>query len=241
MITMSNLGNNGRLGNQIFQYAFLFGLSKAKGYNFCIPPKTDLLRCFDIDCTVSESVSGINQNEKFFHFDKLFPNNYNNNTNYRGYFQSEKYFQHCKTELINSLQFKQEWKVPLNIETKNLISIHVRRGDYVGNAHHPVVNIDYINAAKKHFPNKKFIVFSDEIEWCRDNNIGDYYANSNNHYIDLYQMTLCSGAIIANSTFSWWGAYLSPKQKVVAPSKWFSGHNSGWNVKDVYCKDWILI
>ena len=237
---MSNLGNNGRLGNQIFQYAFLFGLSKARGYDFCIPLNTDLLRCFDIKCKTA-SINLVQVAEKDFHFDTKYPKLYEDNRNYKGYYQTEKYFQHCKTELINSLQFKQEWKVPLNMETKDLVSIHVRRGDYVGNKYHPVVNTDYINAAKKHFPNKKFIVFSDEIEWCRNNNIGDYYANSNNHYIDLYQMTLCSGAIIANSTFSWWGAYLSPKEKVVAPSRWFSGHTSGCDVRDVYCKGWTVI
>ena len=237
---MSNLGNNGRLGNQIFQYAFLFGLSKAKGYDFCIPPNTDLLKCFDISCKLNTPKLRKN-NEKHFHYDEGFPS-YLDNTDYSGYYQSEKYFEHCKTELINSLQFKQEWKVPLNMETKDLVSIHVRRGDYVGNEYHPVVNTDYINAAKMHFPNKKFIVFSDEIEWCRNNNIGDYYAESNNHYIDLYQMTLCSGAIIANSTFSWWGAYLGrDKEKVVAPKKWFSGHYTGWNTKDVYSEGWVCI
>jgi len=237
---MSNLGNNGRLGNQLFQYAFLFGLSKAKGYDFCIPPNTDLMKCFDIKCRIN-SINLVRVEEKHFHFDNKFPSLYEDNRNYTGYYQTEKYFQHCKTELINSLQFRQDWKVPLNMDTSNLVSIHVRRGDYVGNKYHPVVDTGYINGAKKHFPNKKFIVFSDEIEWCRNNNIGDYYAESNNHYIDLYQMTLCSGAIIANSTFSWWGAYLSPKEKVVAPSRWFSGHNSGWDVGDVYCKDWIII
>ena len=237
---MSNLGNNGRLGNQIFQYAFLFGLSRAKGYDFCIPPNTDLLKCFDIKCRIG-SVSGLNKSEKNFHFDTKYPHSYQDNCNYNGYYQTEKYFKHCKTDLLNSLVFRQEWKIPLNVETKDLVSIHVRRGDYVGNQYHPVVGVDYINAAKKHFPNKKFLVFSDGIEWCRNNNIGDYYAESNNHYIDLYQMTLCSGAIIANSTFSWWGAYLSPKEKVVAPSRWFSGRTSGWDVRDVYCKGWTVI
>jgi hypothetical protein len=239
MISMSNLGNNGRLGNQIFQFAFLYGLHKLRGYDYCIPPNTDLLKCFDISCKI-DSPKIPKKNEKFFHYDETFYK-FLDNTDYSGYYQSEKYFAHCKIELLNQLRFRQQWKVPLQMETRDVVSIHVRRGDYVGNKYHPVVDLDYINSAKKHFSNKKFLVFSDEIEWCRNNNIGDYYAESNNHYTDLYQMTLCSGSIISNSTFSWWGAYLSPKEKVVAPSKWFSGHTSGWVTKDVYCKDWLII
>jgi hypothetical protein len=241
MITISNFGKNKRLGNQIFQFSFLFGLHKIKRYDFSIPPNTDLMKCFDINCKVENSVCRDKFTEKYFHFDPRYPNIFKDNTDYDGLYQTEKYFKHCKQELLSCLKFKEEWKVPLKVDTKDLVSIHVRRGDYVGSKYHPVVNMDYINTAKKKFLNKKFIVFSDEIEWCRNNNVGDYYADSGNHYIDLYQMTLCSGAIIANSTFSWWGAYLTPKEKVVAPSKWFSGHMTGWDVRDVYCKEWVVI
>jgi hypothetical protein len=68
-------------------------------------------------------------------------------------------------------------------------------------------------------------------------NIGDYYAENNNDCLDLYQMTLCKSSIIANSSFSWWGAYLSEKEKVIAPKKWFNNKN----VDDLYCDDWIKL
>jgi hypothetical protein len=54
-------------------------------------------------------------------------------------------------------------------------------------------------------------------------------------------MTLCSGSIITNSSFSWWGAYLTTKQKIIAPKKWFSGGLANTNWQDIYCEDWIII
>lgn len=226
----------GRLGNQIFQFAFLFGLHKAKGYDLFLKSGIDLMECFNLNYPI------LNKNlpvikEPHYHFDKNFPNNYKDHHIYNGYFQSEKYFIHCKEELKNILVFKEEHikSIPEN----DLISIHVRRGDYVGNSFHPVVSLDYINRAKEKFVNKKFLVFSDDIEWCKQNNVGDYYAENKNHYTDLYQMTLCSGSIIANSSFSWWGAYLGENKNVVAPCKWFSGNHI--NTKDLYCNHWILI
>lgn len=243
MISMSNLGKNGLLCNQIFQFAFLFGLHKANGYDYCIPENTDLMNCFDIDCKIKNVNLKINKTEPYFYFDKLYPHSYTDDTNYSGYFQSDKYFKHCKQELLSVLKFKEEWKVPLKLDTKDLVSIHVRRGDYVNNPHYELVSMDYINTAKKQFTGKKFIVFSDDIQWCKNNNIGDFYSEGNNRYIDLYQMTLCSGSIIANSTFSWWGAYLSTKEKVVAPSKWFGpAYNSiRYNPKDIFCQEWIVL
>lgn len=239
MITMSNLGKNGRLGNQIFQFAFLYGLHKLKGYDYCIPPNTDLLNCFNINCKIQNNLILPKKFESGFGFDKSYPLNYKDKLDYKGYFQTEKYFKHCKRDLIQTLQFKELHKKTL--PEQNLISIHVRRGDYVGNAHHPVVSLEYINQAKLYFQNKKFIVFSDDINWCKEQNIGDYYAENINHYTDLYQMTQCSGSIIANSSFSWWGAYLTPKEKVVAPKHWFSGAGTSLNTVDLYCENWIII
>jgi len=239
---MHNLGNNGRLGNQIFQFSFLYGLHKAKGYDYCIPPNTDLIKCFDINCKILSKISIPTNREKFFNFDTNFPSFYADETNYTGYYQSEKYFKHCKSELLQTLKFREEWKIPLSQDTQNIVGIHIRRGDYVGNHFHPVVSLDYINKAKTFFLNKKFIVFSDDIEWCKENNIGDFYAENQNHYIDLYQMSICSGLIMANSTFSWWGAYLGEQKKVVAPLRWFIGKNDlDVTPSDIYCQGWILI
>jgi hypothetical protein len=241
MITNQSLGKHGRLGNQIFQYAFLFGLSDLKKYDFCIPPETDLQKCFDLNCKIQPFSLSKGFVEKQFHYDQSF-DSYTDNTNYTGYFQTEKYFYHCKEKLINSLRFREEHKKVIPFcESKDLVSIHIRRGDYVGNKHHPLISMDYINQAKSKFEGKKFLIFSDDIEWCKTNKLGDYYSENTSHYTDLYWMTMCESSIISNSSFSWWGAYLSNKSKIVAPKNWFSGNNTRNSTKDLYCKDWIII
>lgn len=241
MITHQSLGKHGRLGNQIFQYSFLFGLSELKGYDFCIPTETDLERCFNLTCKLQPLTLSKGFVEKHFHYDPNFQS-YSDNTNYTGYFQTEKYFEHCKQKLIDSLRFREEHKKPITFcDPSDLVSIHIRRGDYVGNKHHPVISIEYIQQAKLKFNNKQFLVFSDDINWCKSNNLGNYYSENNSHYTDLYWMTLCNGSIISNSSFSWWGAYLSKKTKIIAPKHWFSGNNTRHSTQDLYCKDWILL
>lgn len=250
---MSNFGRNGRLGNQLFQFSFLFGLSKMKGYRFCIPlnnqhhysriyrNSNSIFDCFDIKHDCFQFVKLKTFKEKHFHYDHQFLN-YPDNVDYHGYFQSEKYFKHCKNELKSAIQFKKHHtnSCDNSLDYDNIVSVHVRRGDYVNNNFHPVVDFSYLNEAKTKFVDKKFLVFSDDIEWCRQNNIGDMYAKNNSDCVDLYQMSLCSASIIANSSFSWWGAYLGrQKEKVIAPKKWFNNMDN--NPKDIYCEEWIII
>jgi hypothetical protein len=251
MITMSNFGSNGRLGNQLFQYAFMFSLSKENNYQMCLPSSnSNFYKNYDLyfesnsffDCfesNVSLCQKNITQNkfkEKSFDYDINFPN-YIDNCDYSGYYQSYKYFKKYKKELIESLKFKQKNIIKSELDYSKIVSIHIRRGDYVNNKTHETFSFEFLNTSKKHFDNKKYLVFSDDIEWCKKMNIGDYYAENNNDCLDLYQMTLCKSSIIANSSFSWWGAYLSEKEKVIAPKKWFNNKN----VDDLYCDDWIKL
>lgn len=119
-------------------------------------------------------------------------------------------------------------------EIKNLLSegitkidkvaIHVRRGDYVGNAFYvDLFADDYYQRAMKELPNQKFLVFSDDIKWCKKQKIFKdcEFSEGLTEEADLNLMASCTGHIISNSSFSWWAAYLSPNQgKVVAPLKW---------------------
>ena len=251
MITMSNFGSNGRLGNQLFQYAFMFSLSKQNNYEMCLPStninyyqnynyykSNSFFDCFESNVSLCQK--NITQNkfkEKSFHYDINFPN-YIDNCDYSGYYQSYKYFKQYKKELIESLKFKQKNITKSELDYSKIVSIHIRRGDYVNNKTHETFSFEFLNTSKKHFDNKKYLVFSDDIEWCKKMNIGDYYAENNNDCLDLYQMTLCKSSIIANSSFSWWGAYLSEKEKVIAPKKWF---NNNSNVDDLYCDGWIKL
>lgn len=103
-----------------------------------------------------------------------------------------------------------------------LVAIHVRRGDYVNNPFYvDLMLTDYYQRAMSEFPEDKFIVFSDDIEWCKQQNIfkGCYFTENKTELEDLNAMASCKGIIMANSSFSWWAAYLS-KAKVIAPKAW---------------------
>ena len=185
----------------------------------------------------------------------------------RGYFQCEKYFKNNKDSVIKFFKtclLRQDIKKLVNdnlekISHSKTISIHVRRSDYVKLQHvHPVQNEKYYDNALMVIGNKlkisigelitdyKLVIFSDDIEWCKTSNIFQrfncHFVEGNEDYIDMYVMSMCKYHIIANSSFSWWGAYLneSDEKIVVAPQLWFgpSGPKT-WN--SVYCSDWLII
>lgn len=169
-----------------------------------------------------------------------------------GYFQSEKYFKGYENEIRNLFM---SYDVNLNdeikniLETQNTCSIHVRRGDYLKLPnHHPTQNMNYYMKAIKQMPKDSiFLIFSDDIAWCKEN-FPDLpekfiFVEGNKDYEDLYIMSHCKNNIICNSTFSWWGAWLNnnPDKKVIAPSKWFGSALEGHNTDDLYCEGWIKI
>ena len=113
------------------------------------------------------------------------------------------------------------------------VAIHVRRGKNPIHASEPAYSdnpfyvdlskTDYYERAMEMFPNEKFLVFSDDIEWCKQQDLFKDWAFSegNDEVTDMNLMASCKGVIMANSSYSWWAAYLS-KGKVVAPKKWYS-------------------
>ena len=135
---------------------------------------------------------------------------------------------------------------PRYLNTPNEIcSIHVRRGDYLTKPNiHPTQTINYyMDAVKLMSPNTLFLVFSDDIGWCKDN-FKDFtnivFIEGNSDYEDLLLMSLCDNNIICNSSFSWWAAWLNqnPNKKVVAPKLWF-GSGLNHNTKDITPENWI--
>ncbi|WP_300464799.1 alpha-1,2-fucosyltransferase [Desulfobacula sp.] len=176
-----------------------------------------------------------------------------------GYWQSEKYF--CN--VIPTLRADFTFKLPLanqnavlaaQIAQVNAVSLHVRRGDYVKNpktlATHGLCSLDYYRTAIEYIVDRIehpcFFVFSDDISWVKDHlkiNFPCRYIDHNRgaeSYKDMHLMSLCRHHIIANSSFSWWGAWLNPhKDKiVVAPQQWFANDN---NIKDRFPLEWILL
>tara|TARA_R110002051_G_scaffold227193_2_gene289640 strand:- start:139 stop:876 length:738 start_codon:yes stop_codon:yes gene_type:complete len=166
-----------------------------------------------------------------------------------GYWQSEKYFEEIKENIKKQLEMSEEKKYDiLNLYPfmkDETISLHVRRGDYLKASHvHPCQTLGYYDKAvdltRKSDTN--ILIFSDDIEWCKENfkypNI--HFSQNQTNITDLYAMSLCSHNIIANSSFSWWGAWLNnnPSKRVVAPSNWFAdGTHSG----DIVPEGWTAI
>ena len=130
---------------------------------------------------------------------------------------------------------------------KNTVSLHIRRGDYVNlSDHHLLLDISYYKNAVNMFKNiEKVVVFSDDIEWCKENlDIKNTeFIENETDIVDLYLMSQCTHNIIANSSFSWWGAWLNKNdnKKVIAPKKWFGPKRNDLNDKDIIPETWIRI
>jgi hypothetical protein len=222
--------------------------------------KCDLLDCFNLPSKYLIQEGRINlqsvYSERNFKFNPqvltLSPN-----TDLYGYFQTEKYFKKYRKEILQTFTFKEEYsigattflseKINSTSMYKDVVSLHVRRGDYtLYPNHHPVCSDDYYQSAigKFNLENSVFLVFSDDIEWCKKKFEGEnfIFSDTDNPYLDLAIMSLCDHHIIANSSFSWWGAWLniSEDKKVIAPSKWF-GPLLANDTSDIYCENWIKI
>lgn len=239
-ISFSKLGNYGHLGNSLFQAACTIALAKRNNDSFILSPTWKYKDKFNLPQSCFQNIKPkTTYQEPGFHYCEI---SYKPNMDLEGYFQSEKYFKDFEKD-IKEL-FAPKFTVGNN---KDCASIHVRRGDYVTLPnHHPVLTMDYYNKAIQLIePNAtKFLVFSDDIKWCKENFIGNKFefVEGNAPEVDLILQAKCSHNIIANSSFSWWGAYLNenPNKIVIAPKKWFGQTLSMHNTKDLYCADWIL-
>lgn len=173
-------------------------------------------------------------------FQYAFLYSYARDNNIDIYMQDEKHFEKYKGAI--------KWIFSQDIgPTIDRVSIHVRRGDYV----QPPFNQLYIDLSQTHyyeqaidnFPNEKFLIFSDDINWCKNFFIGEKFefSEGKTEVEDMNLMASCKHNIIANSTFSWWSAYLNPNEghKVVCPKEWFY---EGVNFKTPTLLDeWIKI
>ena len=199
---------------------------------------------------VTDNISFIQNRykEQSFEYNKI---PYSDNLCINGYWQSEKYFLNHRTKIIELIGVSEDGKEYIKNKYGDIfedtISIHIRRGDYLGlKDHHPMSSIDYYNKALSYFNEKKYkvLVFSDDIEWCKEN-FGDgfIFIEGNPDYIDMWIMSMCTHNVIANSSFSWWGAWLNtnPNKKVIAPEKWFGSELSHNDTKDLYPSTWNII
>lgn len=255
MISFNNLGYNGRFGNQMFQYAALIGFAVASNQKWGLPKQNSEIRkkvgslgyeekfelpdCFDLkyNYTVQAPTHRFYEDGNVY----VLPEG----TDINGYFQSEKYFVHAKEEVKRQYTFKkdiQEKSFSAINDAEIFISIHVRRGDYTTlQQYHPLIDIEWYQTAMKQFGQTKYLLFSDDIQWCKGvfGSHVDYFESKSSH-IDMCTMSRCRGHIIANSSFSWWAAYLSGN-KTIAPKNWFGKAIDHKNDGSIYPSNWTIL
>lgn len=194
--------------------------------------------------------------EKSFNFD---PNilSLGSDSYIDGYWQSPRYFEGFEGEIRKNFTLKHPpaqkiQDLAREIEHINSACVHVRRGDYVGNKNHEVVDNEYyikgIEYIKNNAPVDKIYVFSDDIEWCKNNLKFEFpavfvdsgYAGEKGEG-HMFLMSKCRNFIIANSSFSWWAAWLSNNKEkiVICPKQWFP--DASISAQDLIPKDWVRI
>ena len=287
MIGYDRLGTNGRLGNQMFQYASLRGIAANNNLEFCIPPEDTpnyanygLFECFKLSNVKHTGLIGQlptgfaptpgSLDEPGFEFDEWLFNNCPDNVNIDGYRQTEKYFKHIEESIREDYQFKDEIYTPCKeyMEQFNgeIALLHIRRGDNIGRPDwYPIPTIEhYEYLLDKYFENTPILICSDDLDWVKEQELfkddrfhlsetrvyyPDQVLNGKGDmetslvpYYDLCMMTLCNGGIIANSSLSWWGAWLQKNRTnpVIAQDPWFGEKLSFNNLKDLIPEEWIV-
>jgi hypothetical protein len=271
MITFSKLGRYGAIGNQLFQYATLYAIAKKNNYTVKIPYNVKEYFLVEANRTffyfknafkniLAEELT--KEDEKnILHNVSWIKSYFNPNifnipdfSNLEGYFQSYKYFNDIEKDIKDQFIFNDEIlkniysKYSLNFE--DFCAIHLRCGDYIGKEnHHPIMDKNYYQKAISIINDKKYLIFSDSTDKAKEvfsslNGLDIIYIEDNHPFEDLCMMSLCSDNIIANSTFSWWAAWLNKNnnKKIIAPSNWLGpAYANTWNIEDIIPKNWIII
>lgn len=197
--------------------------------------------------------------EPHFHVDSaLFKNK--RDLYIEGYWQSEKYFSEYRDELLQLFTLKDEIHGETQLYKENIdkiesVSLHIRRGDYITdhktNNYHGICSVDYYRDAVemiiRNISDPHFFIFSDDLDWAKENldfidNITfvEIQKNIPDHE-EMYLMSICKHNIIANSSFSWWGAWLNQNTDkiVIAPKKWFN--DSSIDTSDLTPQEWTKL
>ena len=273
-ISFNSLGSSGQVGNQLFQFAALINLANINNLKVLIPdPNTvegeyfyDYFTVDKIHQKVEFGISKyrelIDSNFEFIKFDKRLLN-IEGDANLNGYFQSLKYINLDEKKIKELYKFKNDYieasrKIINDLGFDEFFFLHVRRGDYIEKKeyHYPLSKQYYKKAFKKFKDNSKFIIFSDDLKWCKkqkifqkdnvtyiDKEVDIFSKSLNPDIIELCIMSMCNGGIIANSSFSWWGAWLQDKSSlVVMPHEniWF-GRKYKFNAHELIKDSWITV
>lgn len=242
-----NVELKGGLGNQMFQYAFAKSLSEhfhgelyidtSKLFNSGIKRKYMLQHMFGIQELIDTNFVYNRKIEELnpytFECEKNYYNHLENDSYHVvGYWQNENYFKIYESKIREIYQQK---KISLN---ENSLLLQVRRTDFVSNHSHEYCNLDWYKKALTYFNDYSLYITSDDLDWCYTN-----FKEHNPIFLDgdlknqFEIMVNCENFIISNSSFGWWGAWLSESKKVVCPKIWFPG-DLRWNTAK---KEWIKI
>ena len=228
--------------------------------NFIIEEYAPIVKCIrkKLGKNLEKKAKSYKEEQRFYFDPQAL--NFGNNVYLEGYWQCERYFKDIEDIIRKDFTLK----VPLEGRNKemfsmirkvNSISLHIRRCDYVGN---PETNsalgtcsLEYYRHCIEHIAsnveNPHFFLFSDDINWTRENLEINYSAtlvdvnSADTNYADLCLMSSCKHNIIANSSFSWWGAWLNdnPDKIIIAPKAWFV--NSPLTPRDIIPKNWLKL
>lgn len=270
MIGFNDLGRHGRLGNQMFQVAGLTGIAAYRGYDCCIPDHSghrefggykyhDLQACFTMKHFEARYgfVEGDTVRLDQYHFCPEFVEECPDNVSLLGHFESEKYFKHAENKVRENFEFldcikEQCFSFGRDFLGDTPVGVVVRRGDFLEEGmkrRHCLCSLDYYKEALGKFKGRTIVVFSDDIPWCKEQSIfedGIFVDRSEGVFkghFDLCLLSMCSDFIIANSTFAWWGAWLSQNKdkEVIAPKQWFGPDLQHLILKDQLPESWVRI
>ena len=265
MIVFERLGGWG-LGNSLFQIATTMGIADDNNTSFAFPDVCNFRRVrYGVNSEFKHELPWINLNSLtdvnhwgIGDIKYVKPPKFNNDTIIDGFFQSEKFFKHVRENVVELFSIRDDIKNRLINDYSELINgqtctLHVRKGDSLLNPDMNVLSLDYYKDAVSRFDDDTtFVIFSDDIQWCKDNlNFikNKTFINERSDFTELHLMSMFKNNIIANSTFSWWSAWLGNNNNVISPdptNNWFSeryykekSHNKSFS--DLVCENWTLI
>lgn len=255
----------GRTGNMMFEIANAYTQALSYDRQLVVPRSESSSRPLEkslfrkIDFLI-ESTNDIPEPKVtrpgVFKFHSVIPPEENCPTVYRGFYQSDKFFGKYKNQIKSLFSpppefYEKAFKEYPFLKDEIVVGVSVRRGDYLDQCdRHPVITLEYIKEAYTKLPaHNRVLVMSDDIDWCKNHiDLPNVIFSDNTKFWNeegLWLLSLCDHFVISNSTFSWWGAWLSNAHNkvVVAPGTWFGPNHelTDDDAQDIYCDGWIKI
>lgn len=245
----------GGLGNQIFEIAAAASIAKDNNAVLVINPNEHILPnqgnnvknyLSNIFHKIATDPSPKIESIYSWEHSPYKPIEFSKNMKLTGHYQSYKYFDHNREYIQNLFLPLQSNK---DFIMDDFAAIQVRRGDYIKFPnHHPQLTPKYYMDAVKMANPSRIVIYSDDIQWCKDNlkfNVPTIYSKNDTDWKELIEMSYYKNIIISNSSFGWWAAYLNPikEKRVFVPSIWFGPAilSDGFKMEDLILPEWNIV